>query len=180
MRRGGNIPRRFHGPRGTEIPRFAGGGMFMSGTQAFRPMAEAARSQPLTIQERILLHLEPHTKEREAYTVPKDVTQAGIAASLAIRVAHASREVRKLVESNLAEERDAAVSGAKRHQKAYFLTPSGVVAAQKMRKEFGPSASLAEGTPAPGAPRGAPVAVVRDLAPLRYFFGRQEELEAAR
>src|SRR6267143_6448895 len=156
MRRGGNIPRRFHGPRGTEIPRFAGGGMFMSGTQAFRPMAEAARSQPLTIQERILLHLEPHTKEREAYTVTKDVTQAGIAGSLGIRVAHASREVRKLVESNLAEERDAAVSGAKRHQKAYFLTPSGVVASQKMRKELGPAGAIAAGPHAPQTARGGP------------------------
>src|SRR6267378_4079387 len=116
------------------MPLPGSGGTFMSGTQSFRTMAEAERQQPLTIQERILLHLEPFTREREAYTVPKEVTQAGIAGSLGIRVAHASREVRKLVESNLAEERDAAVSGAKRHQKAYFLTPSGVVASQKMRK----------------------------------------------
>lgn len=95
-------------------------------------MADAPRSQPLTIQEKVLLHLSAHGGAREAYAVPREVTQAGIAGALQIRVAHASREVRKLVESGLAEERDAAVEGGRRHQKAYFLAPAGVQAALKL------------------------------------------------
>ena len=140
-------------------------------------MEKAARTQPLTIQERILLHLAGFTSAKEAYTVPREVTQAGIAGSLAIRVAHASREVRKLVDSRMADERDAAVQGARRHQKAYFLTPSGVLAAQKLKAEVGPlppPASLAA-----AAPKG-PIAVERERPTLRYFFGRHEELETAR
>ncbi len=140
-------------------------------------MLKAERSQPLTIQERILLHLSAFTHARDAYTVPREVTQAGIAAALGIRVAHASREVRKLVESKLADERGAAVQGARRHQKAYFLSPPGVQAAVKLKAEVGP---LPPPPPhAQGAPRG-PVAVERERPTLRYFFGRQEELDAAR
>src|SRR6266571_9118774 len=100
-------------------------------------MSQEERSQPLTIQERILLHLASFSPAREAYTVPREVTQAGMSAALGIRVAHASREVRKLVEASLVEERDAAVVGARRHQKAYFLTAPGAQAAQKMRAEVG-------------------------------------------
>ena len=101
-------------------------------------MEKPARTQPLTIQEKILLHLAAFTPSREAYTVPREVTQAGMAGSLGIRVAHASREVRKLVEAQLVEERDAAVQGARRHQKAYFLTPPGVQASAKLKAEVGP------------------------------------------
>jgi tetratricopeptide (TPR) repeat protein len=144
-------------------------------------MAVAARSQPLTIQERILLHLAAFTQAKDAYTVPKEVTQAGIAAALGIRVAHASREVRKLVDDHLVEERDAAVAGARRHQKAYFLAPVGVQAAQKMRQELGGALPAPETAAVVGATRPhATVSVVRDLPPLRYFFGRAGELDAAR
>ncbi len=140
-------------------------------------MAEAPRSQPLTIQERILLHLSAHGGAREAYAVPREVTQAGIAATLQIRVAHASREVRKLVESGLAEERDAAVEGGRRHQKAYFLGPAGAQAALKLRAEVGPLG--VPSAPALSAGARAPVQVERERPTLRYFFGRLEELEAA-
>src|SRR6266571_172980 len=140
-------------------------------------METEARSQPLTIQERILLHLSAFTPARDAYTVPREVTQAGISGALAIRVAHASREVRKLVEANLVDQRDAAVQGGRRHQKAYFLTPAGAQAAQKMRAEAGPllAASMPSAHPLPRAP----VLVERERPTLRYFFGRSDEIEAA-
>ena len=126
-----------------------------------------------------MLHLSSFTAGREAYTVPREVTQAGIAGALGIRVAHASREVRKLVEGGLADERDAAVQGARRHQKAYFLTAPGQLAALKMRAEVGALPALPSGQ---GGAFGArtPVSVERERPTLRYFFGRQEELEAAR
>src|SRR5258706_5385473 len=142
-----------------------------------RPMHKDERSQPLTIQELILLHLSAFTHARDAYTVPREVTQAGIALALAIRVAHASREVRKLVDSKLADERDAAVQGARRHQKAYFLSPVGVQAAVKLKAAVGPLPPPPP--PATGAHRG-PIAVERERPTLRYFFGRQEELDVAR
>ncbi|HEX9710522.1 MAG TPA: AAA family ATPase, partial [Candidatus Thermoplasmatota archaeon] len=147
-------------------------------------MADPGRALTLTIQERIMLHLESHTKGRDDYAVPRAVTQSGIADALAIRVAHASREVRKLVEGELADERDAAVEGSKRHQKAYFLTPAGAQAAAKLRAEIGPEAAAAIAAAArqPGRARaeGGPVHVLRDLPQLRYFFGRSQELAAAR
>ncbi len=128
-----------------------------------------------------MLHLQAHTRLREEYAVPRAVTQSGIAEALGIRVAHASREVRKLVDGELAEERDAAVEGSKRHQKAYFLTPAGVAAASKLRKELGPEAEAAvaaASSPRSREPEG-PVHVLRDLPQLRYFFGRAQELAAA-
>lgn len=148
-----------------------------AGARDLRAMEKEPRTQPLTIQERILLHLASFTPAREAYTVPREVTQAGIAGSLGIRVAHASREVRKLVDSKLADERDAAVQGARRHQKAYFLTAPGVQAAVKLKAEVGPLPPPASLSAA--APKG-PIAVERERPTLRYFFGRLEELEAAR
>lgn len=140
-------------------------------------MAEELRTQPLTIQERILLHLSAHGGARESYAVPRAVTQAGIAAALQIRVAHTSREVRKLVEAGLADERDAAVEGGRRHQKAYFLAPAGLQVAQKLRAQAGPMAEALASLMAPGG--RAPVQVERERPALRYFFGRSEELEAA-
>lgn len=140
-------------------------------------MPEAPRSQALTIQERILLHLSAHGGARDSYAVPREVTQAGIAAALQIRVAHASREVRKLVESGLAEERDAAVEGGRRHQKAYFLAPAGLQASLKLRAQVGPLGQALAPSTLSGA--RAPVQVERERPALRYFFGRFEELEAA-
>jgi tetratricopeptide (TPR) repeat protein len=142
-------------------------------------MAGGERSHSLTIQERIVLHLSAYSSQRDAYSVPREVTQAGIAGALGIRVAHASREVRKLVESALVDERDAAVQGARRHQKAYFLTASGVQEAAKMRAEVGPLVA-GPASPPSGSPGRGAVSVERERPALRYFFGRQEELDAAR
>lgn len=145
-------------------------------------MGDPNRASTLTIQERIMLHLQGHARQREDYAVPRAVTQSGIAEALAIRVAHASREVRKLVDGELAEERDAAVEGSKRHQKAYFLTAAGLQAAAALRQELGPEAAAAVVAHAatPRAAEEGPVHVLREFPKLRYFFGRAQELEGAR
>lgn len=144
-------------------------------------MGDPGRASTLTIQERIMLHLEGHAKRREEYAVPRAVTQSGIAEALAIRVAHASREVRKLVDGELAEERDAAVEGSKRHQKAYFLTAAGLQASAALRQELGPEAAAAVAAHAavPRRSEQGPVHVLREFPILRYFFGRARELAGA-
>ncbi len=136
----------------------------------------------VTLRERILLHLASQPPSHERYAVPKEFTQTGIAAVLGVRTGHISREMQKLSGDGLVEERDSAVEGAKRHQKAYFLLPSGLQAATHLAAELGPDAAKAavgSAPPASPAPGGA-VRLDRGLPRPRYFFGRTKELASAR
>jgi tetratricopeptide (TPR) repeat protein/DNA-binding MarR family transcriptional regulator len=129
-----------------------------------------------------LLHLASQPPSRERYAVPKEFTQTGIAGVLGVRTGHISREMQKLAGEGLVEERDSAVEGAKRHQKAYFLLPSGLQAATHLAAELGPEAAKAAVGIAPAATpvSGGAVRLDQGLPRPRYFFGRTKELESAR
>jgi len=85
----------------------------------------------LTVKERIQLHLFDYSRYLEAYEVPVEVTQEGIAQSVGIRVSHVPQYIRPLAGEGLVEERTSHVQHGGRRRRTYFLTAkgrSGVVA----------------------------------------------------
>lgn len=78
-----------------------------------------------TVKERILLHLFDYTRHRDAYEVPEEMTQSGLARAAGIRVQHATQYLRPLVEEGLVEEDTRHIQGRPRRRKVYFLTVPG-------------------------------------------------------
>jgi pentatricopeptide repeat protein len=80
---------------------------------------------PVTIGERIILHLAQYSKFKEDFDAPVDVSQDGIAEALRISRAHAAIELKKLKESALVEERIAHIRRGNTKRKVYYLNKPG-------------------------------------------------------
>jgi pentatricopeptide repeat protein len=80
---------------------------------------------PVTIGERIILHLAQYSKFKDDFDAPVDVSQDGIAEALRISRAHAAIELKKLKESALVEERIAHIRRGNTKRKVYYLNKPG-------------------------------------------------------
>ena len=89
---------------------------------------------PVTVGERILVHLSWYLRFSDAFECPRETTQDGIAEALGISRAHAALELKRLKASAKVEERMAHVAGARSRRKVYFLTPSGAGASRALRE----------------------------------------------
>jgi tetratricopeptide (TPR) repeat protein/DNA-binding MarR family transcriptional regulator len=164
----------------------------------------------VTVGERILVHLSGFLRHTDAYECPIEMTQDGIAASLALSRAHVALELKRLKEAGRVVQRMAHVVNARTRRKVYDLTPAGQEIARRMREHAkartvrwsGPDGVRdATGEEAIAALRRAGLreseAVQRVLAadvveaprpeppkppapPVRPFFGRATELRALR
>lgn len=90
----------------------------------------------LTIRERIILHLGVYDMldPDDVFNIPWDLTQDGIASSLRISRAHASIELKKLKMTGRVVERHAHIKGGKTKRKSYFLTPTGMNDASRIKE----------------------------------------------
>ena len=88
---------------------------------------------PVTVGERVLVHLSWYLRYSDAFECPRETTQDGIAGALGISRAHAALELKRLKTSVRVEERMAHVAGARSRRKVYFLTPAGAGAARALR-----------------------------------------------
>jgi tetratricopeptide (TPR) repeat protein len=88
----------------------------------------------VTVGERILVHLSGFLRHADAYECPIEMTQDGIAASLALSRAHVALELKRLKSAVRVEERMAHVVHARTRRKVYDLTPSGQETARRMRE----------------------------------------------
>lgn len=91
-------------------------------------------SNPLTVGERIILHLRQFSKYQDDYDVPFDVSQDGIASALRISRAHAAIELKKLKEGGDVSERLAHIRKGKTRRKVYFLSPIGEEKGRRIRE----------------------------------------------
>jgi len=91
-------------------------------------------TSPLTVSERIILHLAQYSKYQDDYDVPLDVSQDGIASALRISRAHAAIELKKLKEGEDVDERLAHIRKGKNRRKVYFLTMKGEDKARRIRE----------------------------------------------
>ncbi|HYY47527.1 MAG TPA: hypothetical protein VFA17_02475, partial [Thermoplasmata archaeon] len=88
----------------------------------------------VTVGERILVHLSGFVRHADAYECPVEMTQDGMAASLAMSRAHVALELKRLKEAGRVVQRMAHVANARTRRKVYDLTPSGQEVARRMRE----------------------------------------------
>lgn len=83
------------------------------------------------VQEKVLLHLLDYADFKEKVEVPFSLSQMGIANAVAIARSNVPRAISGLRDQGLLVERQAHVQGVSRKRKAYFLTDSGIIAAEE-------------------------------------------------
>ncbi len=83
------------------------------------------RKISLTVDERVILHLQEFIPFEDEFEAPEGATQAGIALGVGIERKHVPRAVNKLIVEVLVNDRLAHVKGAKQRKKVYFLTFDG-------------------------------------------------------
>ena len=89
--------------------------------------------KPLTIGERIAVHLSQYARHQDDYVVPPEMSQTGIAGSLGISRAHAAIELKRAIEAKRVEVRIGHVTGSPTRRKVYRLTPRGLDLARSVR-----------------------------------------------
>jgi tetratricopeptide (TPR) repeat protein len=92
--------------------------------------------QPLTVQDRIVLHLMDYQNFSDKYEVPAQVTQRGIGEAIEIAWSNVPRAMKKLVTDGIVEEKSARIKGDKRKKKAYFLTHKGYSQALGLKQDL--------------------------------------------
>ncbi|MEA3200808.1 MAG: hypothetical protein QOE90_2236 [Thermoplasmata archaeon] len=100
----------------------------------------------LTLSRRVVAHLAVHPVPEGAGSVPREVTQDGIAESLGVQVAHVSRALKGLVAEGLVHAYLAHPKGARRRSRAHVLTDAGYALARSLPKE--PPATVTRRAPA--------------------------------
>lgn len=79
----------------------------------------------ITLENKIILLLEPFTTSRDLMTVPESITQGGMSKELMIRRNNISRALTDLSSRGLVFSRTKHIKGLQRRRKAYFLTEEG-------------------------------------------------------
>lgn len=88
---------------------------------------------PITVGERIVLHLAQYSKHLNDFDAPFEVSQDGIGEALRISRAHAAIELKKLKEVGTVTERIAHIRAGPVKRKVYFLTEAGEGKARNLK-----------------------------------------------
>ena len=88
---------------------------------------------PITVGERIVLHLAQYSKHMNDFDAPFEVSQDGIGEALRISRAHAAIELKKLKEAGTVTERIAHIKAGPVKRKVYFLTEAGEAKARDLK-----------------------------------------------
>ncbi len=88
---------------------------------------------PITVGERIVLHLAQYSKHLNDFDAPFEVSQDGIGEALRISRAHAAIELKKLKEAGTVTERIAHIRAGPVKRKVYFLSEAGEAKARNLK-----------------------------------------------
>ena len=91
-------------------------------------------TKPLTVGERIVVHLSQYLRIQDEYVVPPEMAQEGISTSLGISRAHAAIELKRAMVAGRVEMRIGHVAGRGPRRKVYRLTPRGECLARTVRE----------------------------------------------
>lgn len=105
------------------------------------------RTPKLSMDERILTHLQSYHSHREEYVAPFATTQSGIEKGTRIARPHVSHLLRKLMTLGYIMERTSHVEGMSRRLKSYFLTDLGIHHTQRIGESSGFYIDFADRTP---------------------------------
>ncbi|HEY3419370.1 MAG TPA: hypothetical protein VGK23_02335 [Methanomassiliicoccales archaeon] len=79
----------------------------------------------LTVQERILIHLDANKGKRNEYSAPFEITQDGVGQALIITRSHASIELKDLLVDGMVDEGLHHIAGYPKMLKTYEITAKG-------------------------------------------------------
>lgn len=106
----------------------------------------SASSEPpevrLTVAERITLHLLRQVGRGDDWQAPVEVTSSGIAEAVGVSRAHASVELKKLMDANRVKDKLRHIAGGKK-RKTYALTEAGYSRAVGLRRSIEASTGCA-------------------------------------
>ncbi|MDD1772844.1 MAG: tetratricopeptide repeat protein [Methanomassiliicoccales archaeon] len=88
---------------------------------------------PITVGERIVLHLAQYSKNQSDFDAPFEVSQDGIGEALRISRAHAAIELKKLKEAGTVAEKISHIRAGAVKRKVYFLTQVGEDKARNLK-----------------------------------------------
>jgi tetratricopeptide (TPR) repeat protein len=88
---------------------------------------------PITVGERIVLHLAQYSKNQSDFDAPFEVSQDGIGEALRISRAHAAIELKKLKEAGTVAEKISHIRAGAVKRKVYFLTQAGEDKARNLK-----------------------------------------------
>ncbi len=94
-------------------------------------------AEALTVEDRILLHLQNYVRFADDYEVPKAMSQKGIGEAVWIAWSNVPRAMKRLKETDLVDEHSRRVKGEFRKKKVYVLTPRGFARAKELKEELG-------------------------------------------
>lgn len=144
----------------------------------------------LSNEEKILLNLLSLQAYFEEFEVPFRMAQEGMANYIGAARPNVTRSLKNLKKKGLIDERLSHITGHRRRKKVYFLTPPGMVRAEKLDKGLRKNLGLKEGDgknaleAAMGAKEETSVQIRTVPAPMtksiKNFFGRDEELNRLR
>ena len=97
-------------------------------------MSGKGKLSDFTVEQRVLIHLFEHPKKRSQWEGKHEQTQAGISGAVGIARKHLPRTLKSLMAQDLVEVETRHVEGSKQRCRVYFLTPTGISAAESMRQ----------------------------------------------
>ena len=93
-------------------------------------------SKSLTVKEKIILHLLSYSQFSDIEEVPENMTQQGIATSIAAPRPHVSMALKDLKIKGQLVDRTSRITQGKRKQKVYFLSSDGVQIGTSLKRRL--------------------------------------------
>lgn len=125
---------------------------------------------PLTVADRMLLHLAPYYSLEDPYIFPPEMTQEGISEELGASRSYVARELKKLHECGHVRSSLARVAGAKKRMRVYCLTSTGLAEAGRLAEEM--SGRAPQAPRAPGGDGDALDRLGQEIAGPRFDGNR--------
>lgn len=91
-----------------------------------------ARIKPLSIPEKVLVHLSRVRFNADDETLPDEISQSGIAEGIGISRTHVPRAVKELIKGELVTEGKRYTRSGERRMKVYLITPKGLTRSQEI------------------------------------------------
>ena len=89
---------------------------------------------PLSVADKVLLHLSKVRVNKDAELAPREVSQEGIAEAVGISRTHVPRAVKELISNGLIEESKGHVKNGEKRIKLYLITPKGLFRAREIEE----------------------------------------------
>lgn len=94
------------------------------------------RIKPLSIPEKVLVHLSKIRFDADEEMLPDEISQGGIAENVGISRTHVPRAVKELIKGELVSEGKRYTRSGKKRMKVYMITPKGLAKAREIEERL--------------------------------------------